>query len=1596
MQNTTSVNTRTFSKGMVKDLNDTYTGEGTWTHARNAVNNSEHGDVGVIGNEPANKKCIEIKYLGAQIIGFIYLGDNQWAVYSTNNKPGAQQITPISEIGLFDEKTCTYNIIVRDTGSCLNFSQLYPIIGVSKGLADCTTQLYWDDGNNPSRTMNIGDPAAWPYPVNDVVNPPLHWEGVPYVQRNASPDPDCKDLVDTTQLDCDKLRLVRLTDVPCISVSKGDGLGTLPNGSYQATIAYTKEGVRVTDYLALSNLQPLWDHDNQTGSLQIDLTNIDSDYDEFELVIISSVNQQTVCKRIGVYSTSTTSILLDAINADLITVPIEQIPINSLAYERTEAMYEVNNYLIRVAPTTTLDFNYQPLANQIKAKWVSADYPADYYYKGGNKPSFMRDEVYSFFIRWVYKTGEKSSSYHIPGRAAEPARDLYTVNGPDTSNVPLPRWRIESTAYKTDFTTFDRLSDGGVVTSKGRMGYWESTEKYPDNKPDVWGDLCGKPIRHHKMPEDILYDDRRRPIEQVKLYNTTFNTINLLGVEFENISRPVDNDGRPISNIVGYEILVGSREGHRSIIAKGLLNNMRSYEIPNNITNKKGLYVNYPYNSTNFDPYLARDKDSVQAGDAYTQTKGGTKDNDLFDTITGDDDVILFDGIEKSILSFHSPETTFRNPFLSATELKVYGETIGDVVGKFTEAENHPKHKLITDATFILASAAGAVIGKSAATEASGGIIGKLTDLIKNVALFAIPGIGPILGAAGLAKDKLEDAILFGYFFIESTDNIMEGIKGFSKFQQYALKYISHGFYNRIDPLPIDERRRTIQNSIYLQPSIAEFTENYRVNNINRSKTVVLEIDADLSTERDLHPTRYDDTLFTLRNVGKQQNNRRLPANTSANDLYRSPWNYNFRSATYAKYAALKLDIQNQYGQLEQIKQIPAGCIQIVQPGNAFAKFTSDYIFGGDVYVNRYTEKNTFFYFSNWMENMPNGTEYDYRLYNMLPYPRYWMDTSTFDTANFFSGLVDSVIGDRDTAVTILPNDKHHLDRDGYSGFFVLRDAYMYLFNSGVRDFYVESEINLAHRDFRDGPGERHYDFHTYSDFEELFRMNNIRFNNYYRYDYSLSKSKFFSNFISWATLQSRYYDPLKAESCYQYYPERVLYSLPQDGESVKDSWRHFLTNNYYDFGSRVTSMRPVGGSGAIILLEGEAPILMQGTEEIDLNSGTKLTIGDGSLFSAQPLKNIVNVDYELEYGSCQNRLSVANTPSGIFYISLNQGKVFNYASGLQDISRAGMEWWFEEYAPYKILLDFPDFDLLDNSVLGVAAQTVYDNNNEVIYFMKRDYKLRPEWKNKLYYIKEGTFATSPLSGSISTYGNIYIGDPRYFIDASWTISYDIKSQAWISFHDWKPNFALATRNGFLTSIGNTTWKHNDRCDLYANYYGVNYPFEVEYVQNQGQEVTTIRNVEYILECYKYDEDCYDKYHVLNENFDRAVIYNSEQTSGNLNLILSPVSAYAQLSYPIINSSSIDILYSKVEQKYRFNQFWDITNDRAVQIPMWDTEANGYIRNINPTYVNYNKGATERKKFRHYVNKVLLSKIVSGSNKFLLKLTNNKLLKSFR
>jgi hypothetical protein len=299
---------------------------------------------------------------------------------------------------------------------------------------------------------------------------------------------------------------------------------------------------------------------------------------------------------------------------------------------------------------------------------------------------------------------------------------------------------------------------------------------------------------------------------------------------------------------------------------------------------------------------------------------------------------------------------------------------------------------------------------------------------------------------------------------------------------------------------------------------------------------------------------------------------------------------------------------------------------------------------------------------------------------------------------------------------------------------------------------------------------------------------------------------------------------------------------------------------------------------------------------------------------------------------------------------------------------------------------------LYDNPVSGVGVQMIYDNTNEIVYITKKDYK--PKYSDLAL---EGSRFYRIVNG-IKTY---YDFTSDAFEDASWTISYDPKNQVWLSFHDWKPSFLLPSKTHFMSVNKNSIWKHNQRCDLFCNYYGIDYPFDVEFVSSTGQMVNSVRNIEYLLEAYRFYNTCADKFHVLDENFDQAMIYNSEQVSGLLELVKKDKSNPLNLlTYPQIQAQSIKINFSKEENKYRFNQFWDITKDRgefsSASVPMFITKPNGYEYSINPQYVNYQKPVLERKKFRHQVTRVLLRKFRSGDVKLLFKLSNQKLLQSSR
>jgi hypothetical protein len=413
--------------------------------------------------------------------------------------------------------------------------------------------------------------------------------------------------------------------------------------------------------------------------------------------------------------------------------------------------------------------------------------------------------------------------------------------------------------------------------------------------------------------------------------------------------------------------------------------------------------------------------------------------------------------------------------------------------------------------------------------------------------------------------------------------------------------------------------------------------------------------------------------------------------------------------------------------------------------------------------------------------------------------------------------------------------------------------------------------------------------------------------------------------------------------------------------------------------------MQSIDNQQIIFLFDKSAPYVTIGRDELQTEGGIKVTIGDGGLFAREP-RPILYTDYG--YGNSQSRFAFVNTQFGAFYPSQRQGRIFAYSGKLDEVSRNGIHWWLKENMPSKLLENFPNYKHKDNSVIGVGLISVFDNNNEKYYICKKDYSVKTKYKNLVKYNEKSD--TFEIDGNI-----INLKNEEYFENASWTLSYSPKDKMFISWHDWHPDWTIQGETHFMTVKDNAIWKHNQRCDSFCNFYDQDYPWSLEYVVTNGVNNQILSAVTYNMEVGKYYSECRDFHHILDTNFDYAVIHNSEQISGNLKLVLAPKNKMSQLlDKPTIGDQEFIIKYNKEEQYYRINQFDDIVKDRGEftknNYPIWLTESNGYIKNINPVAVNYYKSQFQKKKFRHLQHKVLLTKNKSGEHKYIFKFAINK------
>lgn len=583
--------------------------KGQLTYALNAA--LENFDANSVNyqNEPGNELCLNFPE-GYHLIGTHLINEqNKHIFFLTNPETGA------SEIGYMDNNDCVYRTYI--SGNCLNFNINNPIHKAVHKITNCTTEIYWTDGLNPRRYMDL--------------------DNLPY---KIKPGTDVCDNQTIPELDCNKLKIQPNFSIPELEVTDILTGGNLTAGTYQFAIQYCDvAGDAYTSYYSVTNPTPIADpsittpnFDYPVGkSIILNISNIDVTgyFKYYNVAVIKTVNAITSVELVGTYfiDDSTNVVTYTGQNQTQIRLTIDDIFEKFPYYDIAQDLTAVQDVLVWDNLTSIDRINYQKIANQIDLKWQTYKLPANEDYSdelnATNLRGYMRDEVYAFEIVFLLRNGKQTDGFHIPGRELSFA-ELIQPDVPNTNpdfigdGTSAPYWKIYNTASVTGPAIGPNIGNA-TPYQYGEFAYWESTEVYPCNE-EVWGPLANQPIRHHKFPDvrvSPIFESGTPTIQTNGKYAGLVmedRAIFPIGVrvdaqQIEQLIVGSSLTQAQKDDIVGFKIVRGDRNANSSIVAKGILRNVGKYE-------REGTdyyFPNYPYNDLREDPFL------LEKNNAYNQ-----------------------------------------------------------------------------------------------------------------------------------------------------------------------------------------------------------------------------------------------------------------------------------------------------------------------------------------------------------------------------------------------------------------------------------------------------------------------------------------------------------------------------------------------------------------------------------------------------------------------------------------------------------------------------------------------------------------------------------------------------------------------------------------------------------------------------------------------------------------------------------------------------------------------------------------------------------------------------------------------------------------
>jgi hypothetical protein len=175
----------------------------------------------------------------------------------------------------------------------------------------------------------------------------------------------------------------------------------------------------------------------------------------------------------------------------------------------------------------------------------------------------------------------------------------------------------------------------------------------------------------------------------------------------------------------------------------------------------------------------------------------------------------------------------------------------------------------------------------------------------------------------------------------------------------------------------------------------------------------------------------------------------------------------------------------------------------------------------------------------------------------------------------------------------------------------------------------------------------------------------------------------------------------------------------------------------------------------------------------------------------------------------------------------------------------------------------------------------------------------------------------------------------------------------------------------FTQKLSSCVWRHLTDVVNYNKFYGNIEPYIIEYPFSYSYYDEILQSVKDYTKAYRYFLSTTgvfndnDRIEVDNEWFNKAVLYNGQQSTGVLELVPKPINNLNEyLKYPIYNTESKTITFTKSDNFYQYNTFWSLVKNKSIPLFLTTCESLSLDKVVNQANMDYGKRSFKKEPLR--------------------------------